>query len=83
MKGINNMRSKDIKKFRMNMGKFLHTFFIKFGEEKYNKFVEQMGDMMIKEYGEPFSSDNLRIMEAEYVTFNSKLNGKDKEDITE
>jgi len=83
MKGENVMRSKEIKEFRMKVGKFLHTYYVKFGEEKYDKLVERIGSSMIKDYGESFSSDNLRIMEAEYVTFNSKINGKDKENITQ
>ena len=33
---------------------------------------------MVTEYGEPFSVENLRIMEAEYVTFNAKINEKNK-----
>ena len=72
------MKKKQIKEMRMNLGKFLHTYYIKFGEEKYEKFVDMVGDAMLKEYGEPFSSENLRIMEAEYVTFNARIDEKNK-----
>lgn len=72
------MKKKQIKEFRMNLGKFLHDYYIKFGEEKYEGFIERIGEVMVKEYGEPFSSDNLRIMEAEYVTFNARLDEKNK-----
>ncbi len=67
------LRSKDIKKFRMELGRFLHDYYMKFGEEKYEQFLTKLSPSMIKEYGEPFSSENLRIMEAEYVTFNKRL----------
>lgn len=68
-----SLRSKDIKKLRMELGRFLHDYYVKFGEEKYDKFLTKLSPSMIKEYGEPFSGENLRIMEAEYVTFNKKL----------
>lgn len=61
---------------RMNLGKYLHSYYMKFGEKKYDTFIEKLGLSMEKEYGEPFSSENLRIMEAEYVTFNTKLNDR-------
>ena len=70
------MRSKDIKKFRMDVGKFLHDYYIKFGEEKYEQFLEKLSPSMTSEYGEIFSKDNLRIMEAEFVTFNLRINEK-------
>lgn len=72
------MKSKDIRTLRMNLGKFLHNYYIKFGEDKYDAFLNKLGLKMSKEYGEPFSQENLRIMEAEYVTFNSKINEKKK-----
>lgn len=72
------MRNKEIKRLRMNLGKFLHDYYIQFGEEKYEQFVDKLGNSMVKEYGEPFSGENLRIMEAEFVTFNSTLNEKKK-----
>lgn len=72
------MRRDDIKDLRMEVGKFLHDYYVKFGEDKYNRFVKKLDVSMRKNYGEPFSGDNLRIMEAEYVTFSSKLNGKNK-----
>lgn len=70
------MRSKDIKKMRMDVGRFLHEYYIKFGEQKYENFINKLGESMITQYGEPFSSDNLRIMEAEYVTFNRQIDEK-------
>lgn len=73
------MKKKDVKDMRMDLGKYLHSYYVKFGEERYDKFVEKLGNSMKKEYGEPFSTDNLRIMEAEYVTLNTKLNGKNKD----
>ena len=72
------MSIEEIRIMRMNLGKFLHNYYIKFGEEKYNVFIEKMGNNMAKEYGESFSSDNLRIMEAEYVTLNARINEKTK-----
>ncbi|HBA37150.1 MAG TPA: hypothetical protein DCY94_00365 [Firmicutes bacterium] len=75
------MKKSDIEKLRMNLGKYLHTYYAKFGEEKYNKFLEKLGRSMMKSYGEPFSADNLRIMEAEYVTLSSPIDGKNKKDI--
>lgn len=70
------MRTKEIKDMRMDLGKYLHTYYVKFGEDKYDEFLEKLGLVMSRDYGEPFSSENLRIMEAEYVTFNSKINEK-------
>lgn len=70
------MKSKDIKKLRMDLGGLLHDYYLKFGEKKYESFIKKLGSSMIKEYGEPFSTDNLRIMEAEYVTFNATLRDK-------
>ncbi len=81
-KRSNRARKNAIKETRMEIGKFLHTYYVKFGDEKYETFVENLGESMEREYGEPFSSDNLRIMEAEFVTFNSRLkkkNGSNKE----
>lgn len=72
------MLSKDIKRMRMDVGKFLYDYFIRFGEEKYETFVDKLGNVMEKEYGEPFSGENLRIMEAEFVTFSSSINEKKK-----
>lgn len=72
------MRNKDIKRMRMDVGKFLYDYLIRFGEEKYEVFVDKLGDVMEKEYGEPFSGENLRIMEAEFVTFNCTFNDKKK-----
>ncbi len=85
------MRKRDVEKIRMDLGSFLHTYYIKFGEEKYEKFLEKLGPVMEHDYGEPFSKDNLRIMEAEYVALNyidnhgtkSKEDKDDKENITE
>lgn len=69
-------KQNEIKDMRMKIGKFLHNYYIKFGEDKYDSFLKKLGPTMEREYGEPFSGDNLRIMEAEYVTFNSRLNDK-------
>lgn len=71
-------QNREIKKMRMNMGRFLHNYYMKFGEEKYEAFLKRLGPSLEREYGEPFSSDNLRIMEAEFVTFNTVLNDKNK-----
>lgn len=70
------MRNKEIKEMRMSVGQFLHDYYVKFGEVKYESFIEKLGGVMEKEYGEPFSSENLRIMEAEFVTFNSTIDDK-------
>jgi len=70
------MSNRDIRNFRMSLGKFLHNYYVKFGEEKYDKFIELMGENMSLLYGEPFNSENLRIMEAEYVTLNSVIYDK-------
>lgn len=74
------MKKNDVKDFRMNMGKFLHNYYLRFGEEKYEKFLEELGPTLEAEFGEAFSSDNMRIMEAEFVTFSSKLNNKYKDE---
>lgn len=70
------MRTRDIKRVRMNVGKFLHTYYTKFGEEKYDQFIEKLGPVLEKDYGEPFSQDNLRIMEVEYVELGKKMRKK-------
>ena len=72
------MNRNDIKKMRMDIGKFLHNYYIKFGEKKYDEFIEKMSDKMMNTYGEVFSQDNLRIMEAEYVTFAHKIKNENK-----
>lgn len=64
---------KDIKKLRMDIGKFLHSYYINFGDDKYEKFLKKISPSMVKEYGEAFSLNNLRIMEVEYVTLNKKI----------
>lgn len=74
------MNRNDIKKMRMDIGKFLHNYYIKFGEKKYDEFIEKMSDKMMNTYGEVFSQDNLRIMEAEYVTFAHKIKNENKSD---
>lgn len=71
-------RVNEIRNMRMNMGKFLHSYYMKFGEEKYEEFLRSLGPTLEKEFGEPFSKDNLRIMEAEFITFNALLNDKKK-----
>lgn len=72
------MKKKQVRELRTELGKTLHEFYINNGEEEYEKFLDEIGNKIAKEYGEPFSSDNLRIMEAEYVTFNATFNEKDK-----
>ncbi len=69
-----------IQNMRMDLGKYLHTYYVKFGEEKYDTFINKLGDVMNEDYGEPFNKDNLRIMEAEYVTFAKKIKHEDKGD---
>lgn len=73
---MNVKKTYEIKNMRMNLGKFLHNYYTKFGEEKYEEFLEKLSSKMESEYGEPFSRDNLRIMEAEFITFNSFINDK-------
>lgn len=70
------MEKQEIEKIRMNIGKFLHSYYLKFGEKKYEKFIEKVGEAISESYGESFTSDNLRIMEAEYVTLNLKIDEK-------
>ena len=50
------MKKNDVKDFRMNMGKFLHNYYLRFGEEKYEKFLEELGPTLEAEFGEAFSS---------------------------
>lgn len=66
----------EVKELRMEIGKFLHDYYVRFGDDKYEVFLEHLGPAMERQYGEPFSCDNLRIMEAEFVTFNSKIKEK-------
>ncbi len=73
-------RTKDIRDMRMNLGKFLHEYYKKFGEENYEKFLEKLGPSLVDQYGEAFSSENMRIMEAEFVTFSSVLKDKKKDE---
>lgn len=73
------MNLQEIRDLRLNLGKFLHDYYIKFGEDKYDNLVDKMGDSMTVKYGDAFTSENLRIMEAEYVTLNARINGKAKE----
>lgn len=76
------MNKEDIKKMRMDIGKYLHNYYVKYGEEKYNELVEKIGEKMKVSYGEPFNQDNLRIMEAEYVTLAYKLYNETKSNNT-
>lgn len=76
------MNKEDIKKMRMDIGKYLHNYYVKYGEEKYNELVEKIGEKMKVSYGEPFNQDSLRIMEAEYVTFAYKLYNETKSNNT-
>ncbi len=82
MKNNDKMKKNEIKKMRMNLGKFLHEYYIRFGEEKYEEFMEQLGPALEQEYGEPFSGENMRIMEAEFVTLSATIrdrHGKNKD----
>ena len=72
----NKLRKNEIKQLRMNLGKFLLDYYVKFGEEKYEKFLEKLGSTLEAEYGEPFSSENMRIMEAEFVTLSATIRDK-------
>lgn len=72
------MNKEDIRKMRMDIGKFLHNYYIKFGEKKYDELVIKMGEKMQGLYGDLFSQDSLRIMEAEYVTLAYKLHSENK-----
>ena len=71
------MEEDTIRDMRMSLGRFLHSYYLKFGEEKYNRFIERMGYKMSNLYGSTFDSNSLRIMEAEYVIFN-KLHEENK-----
>ena len=62
---------------KTRIGSFLHDYYIKYGASKYDYLVEKMGEKMTILYGENFNSDNLRIMEAEYV-INNELYAKTK-----
>ena len=64
---------KEIKKLRNDIGKFLHSYYVSFGEEKYEEFLKKISPSMVKNYGKAFSLNNLRIMEAEYVTLGKKI----------
>lgn len=73
------MKDKQIKDFRMKIGQFLHSYYVHFGEQDYEQFIKKLAPAIKKEYGSSFSEDNLRIMEAEYVTFNKKINKNNNE----
>lgn len=72
------MNDEEIKDFRLKMGKFLHNYYIKFGENKYNYFIKKISKSLYNQYGDAFTCDNLRIMEAEYVTLNARIHEKNK-----
>ena len=38
------MNKEDIKKMRMDIGKYLHNYYVKYGEEKYNELVDKIGE---------------------------------------
>ena len=57
---------------RMKIGKYLHNYFMVFGEKEYDKKLNDLAKEM-KIYGDSFSKSNLRIMEAEYLTFSSNV----------
>ena len=64
------MKKDDIKKIRCEIGKYLHSYYIRYGEKRYYEFLKQLSPVL-EEYGDSFSENNLRIMEAEYLTFNT------------
>lgn len=68
----------EIKKNRNELGKLLYSYYVKYGEEKYDEFISSIAHDIKGEYGDIFSEENLRIMEAEYVTFNHKINNEYK-----
>ena len=68
----------EIKDMRTKIGAFLHDYYVKFGASKYDYLVEEMGKRMSLDYGEPFNSENLRIMEVEYVMLNEKIKSNSK-----
>lgn len=70
----------NIKDMRMSLGRFLHSYYKKFGEDAYNRFVERMGEKMSCVYGDAFDQDSLRIMEAEYVMFNKRIDENESKD---
>lgn len=72
------MTRDEIKKIRNEVGKYLHEYYLKYGEKEYDKLIKNISPELISEYGEPFNASNLRIMEAEYLTFNTYLRGKNK-----
>ena len=75
------MQKDKIEKMRIEVGHFLHDYYKKFGEEKYDQFLKKLSISMMKEYGESFSDDNLRIMEAEYVLLTGKIKANKKDTI--
>lgn len=68
----------EIRNMRIKIGAFLHDYYVKFGASKYDYLVEEMGRKMSQDYGEPFNSENLRIMEVEYVMLNEKIKPNNK-----
>ena len=54
---------------RICLGKFLHDYHCRFGEEKYYNFVSRMGEKLESEYGSDYNKDELCVMEKEYNTF--------------
>lgn len=59
------------------LGEILHEYHERFGEEKYNTFVERLGDNLKEVYGENYSKDRLILMET-YYGVNSLNNAKVK-----
>lgn len=66
------MTNNEIKIMRMKIGKYLHNYFMVFGEKEYDRKLSDIAKEM-KIYGDSFSKSNLRIMEAEYLTFSSNV----------
>ncbi len=72
------MTRKEIKQIRNEVGKYLHEYYIKNGEDSYNKLIKNLSSELTSEYGEVFDDKSLRIMEAEYITFNTIIRGNNK-----
>ncbi len=66
------MTNNEIKNLRMKIGKYLHNYYLINGEKEYEKKISSLAKEM-KIYGDSFSKANLRIMEAEYLTFSCNV----------
>ena len=48
------------------LGEILHEYHIRFGEEKYNTFINRLGNNLENIYGKNYSMEKLSLMEKEY-----------------